>query len=57
MDGGDDVSEVFTLVKETDGFSEREGADCVEGVILEPLREIDGAVLVGECGEFREKGG
>ena len=51
MDGGDDVSDVFTLVEETDGFSEREGADCVEGVVLEPLGEVDGMVLVSECGE------
>ena len=52
VDGGDDVSDVFTLVEETDGFSEREGADCVEGVVLEPLGEINGIGLVGECGEF-----
>ena len=52
VDGGDDVSDVFTLVEETDGFSEREGADCVEGVVLEPLGEVDGMVLVSECGEF-----
>ena len=52
MDGGDDVSDVFTLVEETDGFPKCEGADCVEGVVLEPLGEINGMVLVGKFREF-----
>lgn len=52
MDGGDDISDVFALVEKTDRFSEREGADCVEGVVLDPLGEINGAFLAGECGEF-----
>lgn len=52
VDGGDDVSDVCALVEETEGFSERQGANRVEGVVLNPLAEIDGAVLAGECGEF-----
>ena len=57
MDGGDDVSDVFALVEEAEGLSERQGADCVERVVLDPLAEIDGTVLAGECGEFGQEGG
>ena len=51
VDGGDDVSDVFALVEEAEGLSERQSANCVEGVVLDPLAEIDGAVLAGECGD------
>lgn len=57
VDGGDDVSDVFALVQETEGLSERQGADRVEGVVLDPLAEIDGAALACECGKFGEECG
>ena len=57
VDGGDDVGDIFALVQETEGLSERQGADCVEGVVLDPLAEIDGAALACECGELGEEAG